>query len=117
MRKTSRLIGCFALLALTGSSVASTGYSFSKPNTDHGEFRDDQRMCERRSYITKLANETPRVRYTYTGTYNQIFLGPTRAAHRDDSDGLFISCMLRRGYHFDAAGLSTGPLWTWVKHW
>ncbi len=111
MRKTSLLIGSLALLALPGSSVASTGYSFSRPNTDYTEFRHDQRMCERASFTAKRAYEQPSLGFTERGSSGEVSIGPTSLA-RYGGKTAFVECMASKGYHLDPTGFRTGPLWT-----
>lgn len=119
MRKTCLTIGCVALLALTGASVASTGYSFSRPNTEYSQFRDDQRMCERTSYTAYLEMARPPTGFTHRGPAGQVSVGSTRATPPSDGELRlgFKKCMERKGYRLDSSGLRTGPLWTWVRHW
>jgi len=111
MRKTSLLVGCFALLALTGSSVASTGYSFSRPNTGYSEFLDDKRMCERETYTAKLTYERLGNGFTERGLNGEVSIGPASPA-RYGGKTQFVECMVKKGYRLDPAGFRTGSLWT-----
>lgn len=110
MRKSCVLIGYVALPALTGSCVASTGFSFSRPNTDYNEFRHDQRMCERESYMAKLAYEQPSLGFTERGAGGEVTIGPA-SPPRYGGKTKFVECMVGKGYHLDPKCFRTGTLW------
>jgi|GEM_PF-3322813 len=120
MRKTTLLIGCFSLLTLTGSgvasaSVASPGFSFSRPNTTTSQFQSDTQRCERSAYLHYMRGSVPKIWYSTRDANgsNLRIMETTPAYPEEDSpkDG-FISCMSRQGYRRAAAGFQTGPLWT-----
>lgn len=110
MRNTSLLIGSIALVALTASSIASTGYSFSRPNTQFSAFQHDQRMCERATYRTKVAYETVTVGGPYRDSNGMATAWPKRPTTTSGKTR-FVACMTDKGYRLDAAGYNTGRLW------
>lgn len=100
-----------ALLLLTGSAVASSGYSFSRANTSFSEFQHDQRSCEHATYSAKLAYQNMADNAPQRGADGQVSWA-AGSSYASGGKTQFVACMESKNYHLDPAGFHTGRLWT-----
>jgi hypothetical protein len=107
MRTLSVIIGCAAVLALSGAAAASTiEFHFARLNTSQTEFSHDQQVCSR----SALSRYMPAHSAGNGGSALRYRVYETEPAHYV-RPSLFLNCMIDKGYQPNPTGFSTGRLW------